>query len=230
LRAYSDAVNTALLRTWLPVPVAGRVLKTDLFDEAMGEGLAGELGLRCGSVVGIDVSAPVVAAARERYPVLELVQADVRDLPFADGSFAAVLSNSTLDHFETVEEIDRALRELRRVLVPGGRLLVTLDNAANPLVALRNALPFAMLRRLDLVAYRTGRTTGPPGLRRLVASAGFEVEGTTALMHVPRVVVRGLRPLGEERMLRGLLPCERLGRLPTRYVTGQFVAAFARRV
>ena len=225
LRAYSDAVNSALVRAWLAEPVRGRLLKTDLFDEAVGTGLIGELAARADRVAGIDVSDSVVAEVRRRYPELETAVADVRALPFADGSFAAVLSNSTLDHFDARAEIERALRELHRVLEPGGRLLVTLDNAAHPLVALRNALPYGLLARLDLVVYRPGATTGPGGLRRLLAATGFELERIDAVMHVPRVLARGLRPLGEERVLRGLLRAERLGRLPTRFVTGQFVVA-----
>jgi SAM-dependent methyltransferase len=213
----------------LPEPVAGRLLKTDLFDEAVAPGLIRELEARAEHVVGIDVSPSVLAAAQGRYPKLETHRADVRDLPFESESFTAVLSNSTLDHFESPDDIDRALRELHRVLAPGGRLLVTLDNAANPLVALRNTLPHRVLSQLDLVVYRAGSTTGPRGLRALLTGAGFQLEHLGAVMHVPRLIVRGLRPLGEERLQRALKSGEQLGRLPTRFVTGQFVAARARR-
>jgi SAM-dependent methyltransferase len=229
LRSYSDAVNRRLLDAWLPGPVDGPLLKTDLFDEAVGTGLVDVLAARAEALVGIDVSHTVVEAARSRYPGLDTRQADVRRLPFDDGSFAAVLSNSTLDHFDSVAEIGIALDELRRVLRPGGRLLVTLDNRANPLVALRNALPYAGLSRLRLVPYPPGPTAGPRGLRRLLAGAGLELERLGAVMHVPRVLARGLAPLGEPRVLGALVACEGLGRLPTRYVTGQFVAALARR-
>jgi SAM-dependent methyltransferase len=229
LRGYSDAVNVRLLEGWLPRHVEGRLLKTDLFDEAVGAGLAPALERRAGAVLAIDMSATVVQAALRRYPGLDGRRADVRRLPFEDGAFAAVLSNSTLDHFDSLAETGMALAELRRVLAPRGRLLVTLDNRANPLVALRNALPYGALSRLGLVPYPPGATAGPRGLRRLLCEAGFEVERLGAVMHVPRVLMRALAPLGEERVLRPLVACEGLGRLPTRYLTGQFVAALARR-
>ncbi len=62
-------------------------------------------------------------------------------LPFPDGAFDRVFSNSTLDHFDSRDDIREALRELARVLHPEGELLLTLDNLANPVVRLRNALP-----------------------------------------------------------------------------------------
>jgi SAM-dependent methyltransferase len=173
------------------------------------------------------MSDAVVQAALRRYPRLDARRADVRRLPFEDGAFAVVVSNSTLDHFDSVAEIAVALGELHRVLAPGGRLLVTLDNRANPLVALRNALPYGALSRVGLVPYPPGATTGPRGLERLLAEAGFELERLGAVMHVPRMLARALAPLGEKRVLQPLVACERLGRLPTRYVTGQFVAALA---
>jgi SAM-dependent methyltransferase len=220
LRAYSDAANRRLLERWLPVR-AGRVLKTDVFDEAVAEGLAPFLERRADTLVAIDASPAAVAAAQRRHPELDARVADVRVLPFEGGSFDAVVSTSTLDHFAARPDIDTALRELHRVLAPGGLAVVTLDNPWNPLVALRNALP---ARPLALVPYYVGPTLGPRALRAALAEAGFAVEELAAVLHVPRLAARALRP-----PLRLLLAAERLERWPTRFLTGQFVAARARR-
>jgi SAM-dependent methyltransferase len=233
LRAYSDAANHALLEAWLPRERARRILKTDLFDEAVGAGLVPALCERADEVVGIDVSPAVLAAAGARYNGLEAHCADTRDLPFADASFDVVVSNSTLDHFATRAEIAAALAELRRVLEPGGVLLISLDNGANPLVFLRNALPSAPLRALRLVPYPVGVTYGPRGLRRLLLGAGFDIEATRGFMHCPRLLVRAAaavaRPRAAGRLLQLALALERLGGSPTRHLTAQFVAALARR-
>jgi SAM-dependent methyltransferase len=223
LRAYGDEVNRLLLERWLPQG-AGRVLKTDLFEEAVGDGLARLLGERFRRVDAIDVSRAVVDEAARRHPELNVACCDVRALPFEDGTFDVVVSTSTLDHFETVAEIGAALRELRRVLAPGGTLIVSLDNLANPLVAVRNALPFRWLNSVGLVPHYVGATCRPRELERLLARAGLDVDATTAIMHVPRVIA-----LAVGRGMDTMLRFERLGGLPSRFLTGQFVAARAAR-
>ena len=150
-RCYSDTLHSVLVQRWL-VPAAGAaVLKTDLFDEAFGQGVYPELARRVPTVIGIDISQTVALQAKSHYPDLEVVGADVRVLPFNDAEFDVVISSSSLDHFESRAELDQSLAELYRVLRPGGELLITLDNAANPFVAVRNLLPYRWLQRLGLV-------------------------------------------------------------------------------
>lgn len=227
LRAYSDAVNRAWLERELPAR-AGRVLKTDAFDEAVGRGLVDVLLLRSEDVTVVDVAPAIAEVAARANPDCRVDVADLRALPYGEGSFDTVVSNSTLDHFGTEADIVRALGELQRVLVPGGLLLISLDNLANPLVALRNALPQRALVRARLVPHYVGKTYGPRGLRRIVTAAGFEVGRVEALMHVPRVAAVAAAALGGgEGVTAWIVSLERLGRAPTRFVTGQFVAARA---
>lgn len=83
-----------------------------------------------GRVTGIDVSARAVAAARRRVSGVSTVTAtvaDVQDLPYEDGSFDACRADRTLQH---VPDAERALAEIRRVLSPGG-LLVVLELRTN---------------------------------------------------------------------------------------------------
>jgi len=200
----------------------------------VGEGIYPILARFADRVSAIDISENVVAAARRRYPELDASACDVRAMPFADATFDVVVSNSTLDHFDTVEAITGGLAELARVVKPGGHLIVSLDNPANPLVALRNALPRKPLERVGLVPYFVGATLDRSALDDALASVGFAVEASTAVMHVPRVAGRALGSLVSEanvpRFARALGRLEWLGRLPTRYLTGQFVVCCAVRL
>ena len=230
-RLQSDIVNRALLERWLPTGL-GSVLKTDLFDECVSDGLYPALALHAGQVTGIDVSPEVVAAASSRHRDLAAKVADVRAMPFEDESFGAVVSNSTLDHLDGREEVATALGEICRVLRPGCHLVLTVDNPYHPLVAARNALPAPVARAIRPTPYPSAWTCGPDELRDLLGNAGFQVLETTAILHFPRVIAAiagaldgglGQRP----RVVRILGRAERLEGWPTRFVTGHFIATLA---
>jgi len=232
-RAHSDAVNRRVLRGWLPSGT-GTVLKTDLFDEAVGSGLVPELAERSAEVIGIDVSPVVVRAASERYPDLDARVASVLALPFADASFDAVVSNSTLDHFDSHSVIRSAVHELKRLIRPGGRLIITLDNRTNPIVALRTSILAGAFRRLGLVPYHVGATHGAWGLTRLLGESDWEAAETMSIMHCPPQLAAWWTARREApdaadigRYIRRVLRFEAMARWPTRHLTGHFVAALA---
>jgi SAM-dependent methyltransferase len=74
-----------------------------------------------GEVTGVELSDTSVALARQR-GIGEVVAGSVLEMPFADASFDLAVS---LDVVEHLEDDVAALRELRRVVAPGGALLVT---------------------------------------------------------------------------------------------------------
>jgi SAM-dependent methyltransferase len=232
-RTHSDATNAAFLSGALNGRHYRRALKTDLFDEATNGGLVPALREATDSIVGIDISPAVVAGARTRDPGLEASVADVRRLPFDDDAFDLVVSLSTLDHLASVREMASAIKELTRVLAPGGTLALTVDNRSNPVVALRNMLPGRALRRAGLVAYHVGPTVGPRRLERMVSSAGARPRSREALMHCPRLpavaIARRLdgSERGRRRFLRAAGRFDALDRLPTRYLTAYFTAIVA---
>jgi SAM-dependent methyltransferase len=94
-----------------------------LLDVATGTGTAVRAAARRGaSVVAVDRSPGMLAAASELSPELDFRRADVRALPFEDGSFDAVTCGLSVSHFADPEG---ALREIRRVLRPDGRFVAS---------------------------------------------------------------------------------------------------------
>lgn len=239
-REFTDRHQLTLVHRWLgrAVEVGGgpqkTLLKTDLFDEVAGSGVVAGLvtaGLR---VTAVDVSPTIVAEAVARNPGIEAVVADVRTLPFKDAMFDAVFSGSTLDHFESEADINASLVELRRVLRTGGRLIVTMDNPVNPLIRLRNGPLLSLLRRIGVVPYQVGVTLGPRALEVAVREAGFDLVDVTAVMHCPRVIAVAVARVIErlpracgDAFVRCLDACELLESLPTRWLTGHYVALCA---
>jgi SAM-dependent methyltransferase len=219
-RHHARRAHLALVEEWIGAPT-GLWLKTDLFEERSPD-RALLPSLASATWIGSDLS-PRVARAAARRGTAVAVATDVRALPFATGTIDGILSTSTLDHFDDVGEIDASLAELRRVLAPGGWLVLTLDNARNPLIRLRNALPRRVARRTGLVPFTVGATHDAAGGRAALERAGFDVAHTTHLLHAPHVI--GTRLAAFDGYTRRVLP--RIDRLASTRVapfSGHFVA------
>jgi SAM-dependent methyltransferase/alkylhydroperoxidase family enzyme len=95
--------------------------RDSLLDVACGAGLAVELaGLRGARCAGIDASARLIAVARDRNPDADLRVGDMHALPWDDGTFDVVTS------FRGIwGTTPGAMTEVLRVLVPGGRVGLT---------------------------------------------------------------------------------------------------------
>lgn len=126
-RAYEGLHVPALFQQWCPrvLDAAGVESGHRVLDVACGTGVlareaAGRAG-SAGSVVGIDPEPGMLAVARELAPEVEWREAVAEALPFEDRSFDAVVSQFGLMFFS---DRSRALREMIRVLKPGGRLAV----------------------------------------------------------------------------------------------------------
>lgn len=82
------------------------------------------------SAVGLDLSIPMLRAAQGAAPDASLVRGDMRVLPFAERTFDVVTSFFTsFGYFSDEYDDVRVLREVRRVLVPGGGYLLDFLNA-----------------------------------------------------------------------------------------------------
>lgn len=70
---------------------------------------------------GLDLSIASVRLARDRTSSVALIAGDAQELPYANGSFDRVVCNGAIHH---LPDVHAALRELHRVVVPGGRIVV----------------------------------------------------------------------------------------------------------
>ena len=192
--------------TWIRPAVdrLGSLAGLRVLDYGCGHGMAAVvLARRGGRVTAFDLSAGYLIEARRRARAngvaVDFVQADGERLPFADGSFDRVWGNAVLHHLD----LGKAVRELRRVLAPGGRAVFCEPWGENPLLSwARRRLPYPA----------KGRTPDENPLRRRhlpILRATFprlEVEGHQLLSMARRVLRPGRVTAGLEwcdaRLLR----------------------------
>ena len=151
-----------------------------VLDAGMGPGrLCAELDRQGWTVWGVDGSERMVAIARARLPQAaeRLLLARVERLPFGNDEFDAVVSTGLLGY---VDDPGAAMRELARVLRPGGRAVLAFPNARAPYCFLRDSVVGPAVRR---VRRRSPARQLPRrhmvdrrGLETACSAAGLEVE------------------------------------------------------
>jgi demethylmenaquinone methyltransferase / 2-methoxy-6-polyprenyl-1,4-benzoquinol methylase len=114
-------MTAGLDRRWRRLTVRATVRPGDrVLDACCGTGdLALEAQRAGGNVTGLDFSERMLERARRKSTAVEWVRGNVLALPFPDGSFDAVTVGFGI---RNVEDLEAGLRELARVLRPGGRL------------------------------------------------------------------------------------------------------------
>ncbi|MFZ0804965.1 MAG: class I SAM-dependent methyltransferase [Candidatus Sulfotelmatobacter sp.] len=143
-----------------------------------GQGLTCDLGCGPGQVArylqarglevcGMDLSPGMVARARELNPQIPFDSGDMRALPVSDDRWAGIAAFYAIVNLSAPGELSQALREMKRVLAPGGRLLISFhigDDASQveDMWDHGTALAFTFFRVSTVVE----------GLR----AAGFEIE------------------------------------------------------
>jgi ubiquinone/menaquinone biosynthesis C-methylase UbiE len=127
---HLEALDNSFVDQVVSLAPPGGTLAGALLDVGCGPGnIVLKIAQRCPSlsIVGLDSSQNMVDAARRTAAELELnkqvffQRADAGRMPFADGSFDIVLSNSVLHH---LADPSRMFREMLRVAKPGGAILV----------------------------------------------------------------------------------------------------------
>lgn len=78
--------------------------------------------------IGIDSSEKLISLAKKKYPNYEFLKADALKLPFENNSFDKVISIAVLHHIPSRKLRLQFLKEIKRVLKPNGKLVLTIWN------------------------------------------------------------------------------------------------------
>lgn len=161
--------------------LASRSFPRPVLDLGCGDGIFASVLFSEPVDVGLDPDPSELAAAEASGAYGQLVRRGGDEIPVGDGHFNTVFSNSVLEH---IPDLDPVLREVHRVLAPGGRFYVTV-----PTDRIEHLnLGLVIVKWLHL-KWLTGRWNGvfrkiwrfhnvlsTEGWKRRFAEAGFEVE------------------------------------------------------
>ena len=182
--AYERYIVQAFMGDWTRDLVEAAAVQAGerVLDVACGTGVVTRLAAQragaVGQVVGLDMNAPMLAVAQaalqqEGGSSIAWREGDVAAVPFPDASFAVVLCQQGLQFFA---DKPRALREMCRVLVPGGRLALSVWRSVE-YSPWQRAVADALARHVSAEAAAGIRGAFVLGdaeeLRALIAGAGF---------------------------------------------------------
>ena len=194
---YERYLVPAITGVWAADLVQRAALRTGerVLDVACGTGIVARLAAKRvggqGVVVGLDLNTAMLAVARalpQSGATITWTEASVLAMPFPDATFTVVLCQLGLQFFP---DRPQALREMRRVLVPGGRLLLSVFGplAHNPAPqALADALEWHLGPHASAIKRAEHELDDPAALHDLVAGAGFaevSIETTTQPIRFP---------------------------------------------
>lgn len=182
---------------------------TRTLEIGCGEGrVARDLGDRGHTVVGIDASPSLLAAAAEADPGGDYRVSDAAELPFENESFDLVVAyNSLMD----IDDMAGAVREASRVLAPGGRFCICVTHPVNDAGRFEHEEPGAAL----LVSVYRGRRRYDEwfergGVRMRFVNWCYPLEAYTRALEAtgflieafrePRVDRSAVTPRGERRL------------------------------
>ena len=177
----------------------------DVLDVGSGPGmLAAEMAAEVGPdgrVAGVDPSESMLALATRRTDAAEFVAGGALELPFPDASFDVVVSTQVLEY---VEDVAGALAEARRVLRPGGRVLV-LDTDWDSIVW-HTADPERMRRVLAAWDEHLADPHLPRRLPRLLRDAGLTLTHASVLAILNHPYDTETYSAGMMSMVAGFVP------------------------
>ena len=183
---YYRACEIELLNREVGSLAGKKILKLDLWNEAINTRILAWMKSQGADVYGMDLSHVVTTRAkntsRSEGADLSLARADIREVPFRSSSFDLVYTMGTIEH---IPEYAQALAEINRVLKPGGRAIIGVPYKWD--IFLRPLLVMA-LESIGKYPYAPEKSFSARALKREVEASGLVVRKRTGILIIPGIL------------------------------------------
>jgi SAM-dependent methyltransferase len=158
-----------------------KLLKLDLWNEVNNTGILFWAYDQGYEVHGLDISPYIVRRANENFAGKEhtFIESDIRDIKFPDNTFDYIYTMGTIEH---IPDYRKAIKEIYRVLKPGGKAIIGVPNANDPFL---RPLTVWILERFNAYPYSPEKAFIMDELATDAEEAGFTLMDTTGVLFQP---------------------------------------------
>jgi ubiquinone/menaquinone biosynthesis C-methylase UbiE len=147
----SDQFSSTRYSVWPELSSLGEYIKEGdkILDLGCGNGRMLEF-LKGKNVdyIGVDNSEKLINIARDKHPSINFQVADALNLTFPDNSFDKIISIAVLHHIPSDDFREKFIKEAKRVLKPGGLLIITVWDLWHKITSFKRIIRFYLLKIL----------------------------------------------------------------------------------
>lgn len=183
---YYKESEINLIKKYFGDITGSNFLKIDLWNEVNNTKILFWIAGKNAKVYGIDISDYLVKKTRKKFAKAgikgKFISCDMRKLEFPNNKFDFVYTMGTVEH---VYDYEAAIREIFRVLKPGGKAIIGIPNKHDPFLR-----PFMVwfLELFNLYPYAPEQSFTRNELSNLLKGAGFKIQEHSGLLFMPGIL------------------------------------------
>lgn len=180
---YYREMEIDLFKTYFKDLKGKKLLKLDLWNEVNNTRILVWAAQQKAEVYGLDISSYIVNAAKKTFKdanlKANLIQSDMRDIKFPSNSFDFVYSMGTIEH---VPDYNKAIKEIYRVLKPGGTAIIGVPNKWDPFL---RPVMIWFLTLFNKYPYAPEKCFSFCELKKAIESSGLTVTDKSGILFMP---------------------------------------------
>jgi SAM-dependent methyltransferase len=183
---YYRTSEQEIIKEFLGSLKGKQFLKLDLWNEVNNTKILFWIARQGAKITAIDISPYLVKKAKQNFRqeklTGEFIACDMRRLKLKNNSFDLVYTMGTIEH---VHDYEVAIREIYRILKPGGRAIIGVPNKMDPFL---RPLMVTMMDWFGLYAYSPEHSFTRWGFHKLLKRNGFLLKGDSGVLFMPGIL------------------------------------------